>query len=229
LNAVKDQTFIASLLYYFGVLTLNGDTPHGDLSLKIPNLVSRQLYAERLMERLLPAVPEREAAQLVVKTVCQQGDLQPLCEFVETHCLNRLDNRDYSWANELTLKTAFLALLSSQNTFYFVDSETVLSRQYADLTLIVRPDMRKYQLLDLLLEFKYLKLEEVKLSGQEVRELTASALRQLKPVVAKLSQARTQLQTYRATLQARYGEALRLQSYSVVAIGFERLVFEEVT
>ncbi len=226
LNAVKDQTFIASLLYYFGVLTFNGDTPYGQLSLKIPNLVSRQLYAEQLRERLLPGLSEREEATRVARLVCQTGELQPLCQFTEQHCLNRLDNRDSPWANELTLKTAFLTLLSSQDVFYFVDSETVLSRQYADLTLLVRPDMRKYQLLDLLLEFKYLKLGDVNLSGQAVRELTGEALSQLKPVIEKRTQARTQLQTYRSTLQARYGEGLRLHSYSVVAIGFERLVCE---
>jgi hypothetical protein len=33
LNAVKDQTFMASLLYYFGILTLKGTTPFGELML----------------------------------------------------------------------------------------------------------------------------------------------------------------------------------------------------
>ena len=44
LNAVKDQPFMASLLYYFGVLTLAGSADLGKLKLKIPNLVAKQLY-----------------------------------------------------------------------------------------------------------------------------------------------------------------------------------------
>ena len=39
LTQPKDNTFMASLLYYFGVLTLAGQSEFGELVLKIPNLV----------------------------------------------------------------------------------------------------------------------------------------------------------------------------------------------
>jgi hypothetical protein len=45
----------------------------------------------------------------------------------------------------------------------------------------------------------------------------------------KLTEAKTQVQVYRQKLVRKYGEQLRLRSYSVVAIGFERVVWEEVT
>jgi hypothetical protein len=48
--------------------------------------------------------------------------LQPICDFVEQRLFPVLDNRDYRWANEMTLKTAFLTLLFD-DTFYIVDSE----------------------------------------------------------------------------------------------------------
>lgn len=35
-DASKDQRFLASLLYYFGILTLNGETDEGELRLTIP-------------------------------------------------------------------------------------------------------------------------------------------------------------------------------------------------
>nr|VFJ54526.1 MAG: hypothetical protein BECKFM1743A_GA0114220_101333 [Candidatus Kentron sp. FM]VFK10463.1 MAG: hypothetical protein BECKFM1743B_GA0114221_101413 [Candidatus Kentron sp. FM] len=35
---------------------------------------------------------------------------------------------------------------------YIMDSETAIDRGYGDLSLILRPDMRRYQLLDHLLE-----------------------------------------------------------------------------
>ncbi|HOW76479.1 MAG TPA: AAA family ATPase, partial [Candidatus Competibacteraceae bacterium] len=46
LNTPKDQTFLASLLYYFGVLTIAGRNKLGQLRLTIPNLVVRKLYQD---------------------------------------------------------------------------------------------------------------------------------------------------------------------------------------
>ncbi len=43
LTGTKDTPFMASLLYYFGVLTFDGYTLNGELILKIPNLVMRKL------------------------------------------------------------------------------------------------------------------------------------------------------------------------------------------
>lgn len=37
-----------------------------------------------------------------------------------------------------------------------------------------------------------------------------------------------QLQTYRQALQAAYPSNLRLHTYAVVALGFDRLIWEEV-
>jgi hypothetical protein len=49
----------------------------------------------------------------------------------------------------------FLTLLFN-DTFYIMDFEPKSVRKYTDLTMIVRPDMRRYQLKDFLLEFKYI-------------------------------------------------------------------------
>ena len=64
-----------------------------------------------------------------------------------------LDNRDYLHANELTIKMAFLSLLFEDHLF-IIDSEPALVRGYGDLLMLIRPDMRQYKLLDILLEFK---------------------------------------------------------------------------
>ena len=53
LIAVKDRPFMASLLYYFGILTLTGVGILAKPILNIPNLVARSLYVERLRERWL--------------------------------------------------------------------------------------------------------------------------------------------------------------------------------
>ncbi len=105
-----------------------------------------------------------------------------------------------------------------------MDSETPLKRTYADLTMIIRPDMRQYQLLDFLMEFKYVSLKQVGLTGEEVKQKTDAQLKALDAVKAQLAESKKQVNHYRQTLLAHYDNKLRLQSYTVVAIGYERLL-----
>jgi hypothetical protein len=228
LNATKDTTFIVSLLYYLGILTFNGETEFGELRFKIPNLVARQLYVEQLFELFLPQESERSQAQLLAEDFYQTGDLQPLCDFMEQRYFRVFDNRDYSWANELTIKTAFLTVLFD-DVFYVMDSEMSLERRYADLTMIMRPEQRKYPLYDFVLEFKYLNLSKVGLSGEQAREKSIDELKALTPVKQKLAESEKQLLDYQTRLESKYGASLRLQLISVVAVGFERVVWQKVS
>ena len=224
----KSIEYLAALLYYLGVLTLDGQTPLRDLILKVPNLVVRGLYVERLRELFLPNWRDQDAGRQAARVLFQTGDLQPLCDFMQQRYFKVFDNRDYLAANELTVKTAFLTLLFDDR-LYFIDSETTLARTYADLTLIRRPELRTQpHLLDLVLEFKFVKLKEVERQGQTVQRMTLEELKALGKVQEKLGEARTQLQRYRQTLESKYGTALNLHAYAVVALGFERLVWEEV-
>jgi hypothetical protein len=226
LRVSHDRTRMASLLYYLGVLTMGGITASGKLILKIPNVVVRRLYTDQIQELVLPNGEKNTAAQ-VAETFYTTGNIQPLCEFIEQRYFKAFDNRDYRWANELTVKTAFLTLLF-KDTFYIVDSETALERGYTDMTMIVRPDMRRYQLLDILLEFKYVSLTRHNLTGEQVRQMSFEELKALAPVQEQLTEAKAALKDYRDTLQSRYGDVLRLHVYSVVAIGFDRLVWQEI-
>ncbi len=110
-----------------------------------------------------------------------------------------------------------------------MDSGQELNKGYANLSLILRPDMRKYRLLDHVLEFKYLKLDAVKMSGQQVKETPRETLAQLPAVQQAVNEATQQLAHYRHALTARYQVDLRLPTFAVVALGFERLVFVETT
>jgi len=225
LNPTQDSGVTASLLYYLGMLTLNTEiTSFGEVTLSVPNLTAKDLYLERLRELRLPGGEETDEVRAVAKQLYSRGDIQPLCEFIERERMQLFDNRDYASANELTIKTVFLMLLAG-NIFYILDSETELERGYADLTMIVRPDMRQYKLLDILIEFKYLSLEKLKLGGRQVREMPHEALEQLAEVKIQRQRAETGLREYRAALQAKYGEVLRLRCFSVVAAGLERLLW----
>jgi hypothetical protein len=222
LNASKDTKFTVSLLYYLGILTLNGENKFGELKFTIPNLVVRKLYVERIFEMFLPQTSEQEQVKLIAKRFYQSGDLQPLCDFMEQRYLRVFDNRDYKTANELTIKTAFLTALFD-DVFYIMDSEMPAQRRYTDLTMILRPEQRKYPLKDFLFEFKYLKLSEVNFSGEEVKQLSIEKLKNLEAVKEKIAEAETQLLNYQRRLESKYKD-LRLQLICVVAVGFERLV-----
>ena len=221
----KDHTFMVSFLYYFGVLTIKDLTDNGEIALKVPNLVMRKLYVERLQTMLLPAPSERDDGILAAKQLYQKGDMQHLGEFAERRYFKVFHNRDYNWANELTVKTAFLTLLYN-DILYIMDSETETDRRYADLTMIVRPDMRKYKILDILIEFKFVKLKEAGLSGEQARKLTTEKLRALPRMTAEMADATAQVKVYGEVLEKRHGN-LGLRKYAVVSLGFERIWWKE--
>jgi len=227
LNTSKDNSFIISLLYYLGILTLNGETELGKLRFKIPNLVVRKLYVERLFETFLPEETERFQAHLLAEDFYQTGDLQPICDFMEQRYFRVFDNRDYTSANELTIKTAFLTVLFD-DVFYIMDSELPLQGRYADLTMMIRPGRHHSPIYDFILEFKYLSLSQVGLSGEKVRELSIDELKALVLVKQKLGEAKKQLFDYQTRLESKYGDSLKLQLISVAAVGFERVVWEKV-
>ncbi len=110
LTAPRDPDFLASLLYYFGVLTLAGRDALGKLQLAIPNQVIRKLYVERLQEQTLPRYEDQEQRQKVVERFYATGDLGPLCDLLEQTYFKVFDNRDLRWSNELVVKTAFLVV-----------------------------------------------------------------------------------------------------------------------
>ncbi|MEZ4727983.1 MAG: AAA family ATPase [Caldilineaceae bacterium] len=228
LETHKQRDLLASLLCYLGVLTYAGRTRTGEYQLVIPNLVTRRLYVDRLLEMFFPAGETRDLGKDAAKRLYEYGEMQPLCDFMEKTYFRVLDNRDYLHADELTVKVAFLTLVYN-DILYIIDSEAVLERTYADLTMIIRPEMRRFQLLDILIEFKYVALNKVALRGADLKQKMMAELKELTPVKEKLTEAKTQVQVYRQKLERKYGEALRLRSYVVVAIGFDRVVWEEVT
>ena len=224
LTAPRDPDFLATLLYYFGVLTLAGRDAIGKLQLTIPNQVIRKLYVERLQEQLLPHYEEQEQRQQVVERFYTTGDLGPLCELLEQKYFKVFDNRDLRWSNELVVKTAFLVTLFN-DAFYIMDSEPALERRYGDLLLRVRPDMRQYTLLDHLLEFKALSLKAVGLTSAELVTKTPEELRELPKVKESLEEAEQQLTAYRAILERPLDQPRPLHTHAVVCIGLERLVW----
>ena len=223
----KDDTFILCLLYFFGVLTLEGKDPFGELKLAIPNLVINKLYIQQFRESYLKGLDWNRDVSPAIEHFYNKGDLQPLCDLVQKRGFSALDNRDYRQLNELTIKTAFLLFLFDDK-WYQVDSERRVGRGYADLTLILRPDARQYPIFDFLLEFKYLSLKQLGLTAKTLKAMSEKRCRNLKLVKKAFNEAKEQLTQYSQELQAKYANDLKLHNYAIVAIGLERLLWLEV-
>ena len=160
LRAPQTESFLASLLYFFGVLTYGGRGPLRELRLVIPNLVVRKLYVERIQESLLPGFDLDRERRSVCNRFYGKAEMEPVCRFIEQRFLPVFDNRDLRWSNELVVKTAFLVTLFD-DLGYIMDSETAVGPGYCDLSMIVRPDARAYAFLDHVIEFKHLRLADL--------------------------------------------------------------------
>ncbi|MBF0230574.1 MAG: AAA family ATPase [Desulfamplus sp.] len=223
-----DRAFLVSFLYYFGVLTIAGQTLNAELKMKVPNVIMKRLYVERINEFFLPEPQDRDMGRDAAKLLYQKGGMRELCDFVEERYFKVFSNRDYRWANELTVKTAFLTLLYN-DILFIMDSEKEIDRRFADLTMIIRPDMRKFQLFDVLIEFKFVSLAAAGVAGEEARALSVEELQNLPKIREAMKDAIEQVKGYSEILKKRYsGTDFRLKSFAVVSLAFDRLCWEEV-
>jgi hypothetical protein len=144
---------------------------------------------------------------------------------VERKYFTVFHNPDDRYANELTIKTTFRTPAVQRYSVHHgfgMDSESEVGRQRADLTMIIRPDMRRFTILDILIEFKYVTLADAGLSGKAARELPVEALQSLPSMQQTMAEAVDQAREYGRILEERHGY-LRLRRYAVTALGFERI------
>ena len=230
----QDPDAVASLLYYMGLLTRTSGYPP---RLRIPNLVVRKLFLDRLLEIYLREPGEGYQARRAAMAFFKSGDLRHLLDFFEQSLLPVLSNRDRgaapkrlglggSGVNEMVLKALFLSVLFD-DTRYAVFSELELRQRYADLCLLVRPEMRRHGLFDVLFELKLVRRTELGKKGGELREMDDETLRKLTPVASAFRAARKQVLDYRDALVKKIHEA-QPRCYAVVAVGLEHVLGEEV-
>jgi len=222
----QDSRFLISFLYYFGVLTIAGETDELEIILKVPNLVIKSLYVERMEKIFLPEPRDRDEGRYAAKQVYAKGDIIPLCSFMEKKFFKVFHNRDYRWANELTVKTAFLTLLYNDIVF-IMDSEPELDRRYADLVMIVRPDKRHAKVFDILIEFKFISLKDAKINARDGAELSQTELLLLPKIKKSMEEGEKQVQEYGSLLEKRY-KNLRLKKFVVVSLGFDRICCKQL-
>ena len=227
LSAKKDEGWMLSLLYFFGILTLEGRDVWGELCLRVPNQVILRLYVQELRAALLPELDRRKDQELV-RGLYRNGALGPVCQCIEDKVLPVFSNRDFRQVNESTFKTAFVLLLLNDQ-LYHLDTELPVGRGYADLTLIVRPDARQYRVLDLVIELKYVSLKAMGLSSADLAALSEEECTAHPAVERAFAEAKGQVQRYTADLLQRYGKVLNLRGYVVVGLGLSRLLWQEIS
>ena len=81
---------------------------------------------------------------------------------------------------------------------------------------------------DLLIEFKFVSLADAGLSGEDACALSLDAMKSIPAMVAKMVDARIQVDQYGESLNRKYGN-LNLKCYAVVSLGYERIWWEEMT
>jgi len=187
----QDYSFMTSYLYYFGMLTIADRTSLRYLLLKPPNLVVKNLYINQVLRFLLPLGVDRSESAEIVEQFFNDNDLNPVVKFVENKLFPVFSNRDYRWMDEFALKAVFTTLIYNDIS-YALFSETELSRGYADLCLIIRPDARDSDFFDLLFEFKYIPKSKIK----NPKKVSDKELKSKPPVKKAFNEAKNQLAFY---------------------------------
>ena len=193
---------------------------------------------ENLGKELLFLRPRRMGKSLWLSTLMNYYDVAKADEFERLFGHLAVGQAPTPLRNQyLVMKWDFSTIRShgsidqiEKDLLYIMDSESAIQGRYGDLIMMIRPEMRHYSVFDLLIEFKFVPLSKLKkLTGEDVRAKHRGELVKLSAVKAELAQAQNQLRDYRKTLDQKYGEPLKLRTYAVVAVSFERLIWEEIT
>ena len=147
----------------------------GMAELKIPNKIMKELYGEfflneiKINENLSVDSGEYNA---IIKELALKGKIDGMLEVLKRY-LKHLSNRDYKRFDEKYVKVLFYSIAMNLKQFYNVKSEVEVERNYTDLLIVPRDRNKGYN--SALIEFKYLKKEEI----GELEETKEKARKQL--------------------------------------------------
>ena len=205
-NWIQDD--YASLLFYLGMLTVQGKPVGGGWNFRAPNFVIKQLYYEYFVETLRQRTKLKESMygeiSRAVVSMSVDNDLKPFLHLVEK-VIGRLSVRDARNFNESNLKAIFAALLVPSSVF-LIRSEVEMERRFVDLLCTNLPSVPVNW--NFAFELKYLKKKE------------AARLEE------KAEEARAQLREYLQTDDLR--RVSGLAAYAIVFVGSEAKSVEQV-
>ncbi|NDV57378.1 ATP-binding protein [Bacteroides sp. 519] len=212
--SVEDMTNpdnFKSLLYYFGLLTIQG-AEYGEVMLGIPNhTVREQMYSyltEGLADSKVFRIDFYHLGKLI-KAMAYKGEWQPVFSYIASELEKQSRVREFI-EGEAHIKGFLLAYLGLTN-YYILLPEYELSKGYADIYFQPNPRLTDMEFA-YLLEVKYLKRDE---PDSRIETLKADA--------------RAQLQKYASDeiVASTIGNA-KLRLITVVFRGWELVEMEEV-
>ena len=78
-----------------------------------------------------------------------------------------------------------------------------------------------------LIEFKLIRSKVIQ--QKDIKKLSDTALFQLDDVKTKLKEAKSQAKTYAKELINEFGDKVKLQTFVVISIGFDRLLYKKLS
>lgn len=170
----------SSLLFYFGLLTIDEVDKGDKLKLVIPNETIKKLFYEYITEVYTETRVFRldvDKYSKLMENMAYNGEWGPLFDYITRLMAESMGLRDLITA-EKSIQGFLNAYLGLTN-FYEINSEKELNKGYADLVL--EPFTAKYEGLkySYLIEIKYMKRSETK-NKEKIHRLKVEAEEQLK-------------------------------------------------
>lgn len=166
---ISDPDNFVSLLYYFGMLTING-TYKGKTKLTIPN----QVVQEQLYTYLLNTYNEADLSfssyekDELASALAYDGAWKPYFEYI-ANCLKRYTSQRDKQKGEFFVH-GFTLAMTAQNRFYRPISEADTQAGYVDIFLCplleIYPDMEH----SYIIELKYAKYKDPESRVEELRQ-----------------------------------------------------------
>ena len=179
LEKITHEDNFVSLLFYFGLLTINSaELDH--LILGIPNEAVRRLFYDYISE----AYEETDVFSMnlssysrAMKDMAMKGEWKPLFEYITGRMRESMSLRDLI-TGEKSIQ-AFLNVYLGLSNLYIIHPEKELNKGYADI--VMEPFLARYEEIkySYLLEIKYIKADK-KPKTEEIEQLKTTAQQQLK-------------------------------------------------
>lgn len=177
---LTEQTNFISLLYYFGLLTIDGKTPAQEAILKIPNETVRNLYYDYISttykETGIFNLDVRKYSGLM-SDMAFKGEYRPLFNYLERQIESAIGLRDLIHGEKAI--QVFLNVYLGLSDYFTVYPEKELNMGFADLVL--EPFSAKYPALNhaYVIEIKYTKPVKGDVPKAAIEKLKREAKEQL--------------------------------------------------
>ena len=166
---ITDPDNFISLLYYFGMLTLDG-TMEGDVKLSIPNQVVREQIYSYLLDTYQEGGLETYALKLrqQYKAMAYHGQWKGYFQYI-ADCIKTFSSQRDKQKGEYYIH-GFTLALTSQNPFYRPVSELDNQEGYADIFLLPMLEAYKDMKHSYIIELKYAKSSDHAERVEELRQ-----------------------------------------------------------